>query len=115
MSKKTPADYLRDLLNELDDIEAFTAGGRDVFMADRKTRKAVIRSYEIIGEICKRLPSDLRSSYPQVDWQRLIRFRDFLAHYYEEVIIGNVWAAVEDLPNLRADVQAILDGLPPDE
>jgi uncharacterized protein with HEPN domain len=101
MSRKTPSDYLRDMLRELDDIAAFTASGRATFMTDTKTRKAVIRSYEVLGEIAKRLPEDLREATPELDWRRLIGFRDFLAHHYEEVILESIWVAVEDLPNLR--------------
>jgi len=44
----------------------------------------------------------------------LITFRDFLAHNYERVILNNIWAAVEDLPNLRATVAALLASLPDD-
>jgi uncharacterized protein with HEPN domain len=108
MSKKTTASYLRDMLRELDDVAAFTSGGKAVFLADSKTRKAVIRSYEVVGEIAKRLPADLRLANPQLDWRKLIGFRDFLAHHYEEVILDYVWDAVEDLPRLRAAVDAML-------
>ena len=111
MSKKTPSDYLRDILRELDDIAAFTSEGEAVFMTDAKTRKAVIRSYEVIGEATKRLPENLRREYAQVDWRKLIGFRDFLAHHYEEVILDLIWKAVEDLPNLRAAIEAVLAAL----
>lgn len=110
MTKKT-AEYLQDLLQELDDIAAFTLEGETVFRADRKTQKAVIRSYEVIGEICKRLPPELREVNPQIDWRKLITFRDFLAHNYDLVALRYIWEAVEDQPNLRATVQALLDGL----
>ncbi len=73
---KTSAQYLRDMLQELDDISTFTAEGEAVFMSDVKTQKAVIRSYEVIGEICKRLSPNLQASNPQIDWRRLITFRD---------------------------------------
>ncbi|HMN15459.1 MAG TPA: hypothetical protein PKD55_24345 [Bellilinea sp.] len=55
MSKESPADCLRDLLGELDDIEAFVSKGRTVFFTDTKTRKAVIRSVEVVGEMDERL------------------------------------------------------------
>ena len=117
MSKKTPADYLRDILKELDDVTAFTSGGKAAFMSDAKTRKAVVRSYEVVGEVAKRLPDDLRQTHDQVDWRKLIGFRDFLAHHYEEVILELIWSAVEDLPNLRAAIEAVLAAVevPPDE
>lgn len=47
---RTNADYLRDMVQELDDIAHFTLEGEASFMRDVKTQKAVIRSYEVIGE-----------------------------------------------------------------
>jgi len=76
---------------------------------------AVIRAYEVVGEIVKRLPQSLKDANPQINWKKLIGFRDFLAHNYEEVILQYVWNAVEDLPNLRAAVEAMLASLPDDE
>jgi uncharacterized protein with HEPN domain len=113
--KKPVADYLQDLLQELADIAAFTTEGRDAFMGDVRTQKAVIRSYEVVGEIVKRLPAELRAANPQVDWRRLATFRDFLAHNYELIVLRNIWEAVEDVASLRAEVEAILHRLPPDD
>ena len=112
---KTTADYLRDLLQELDDITAFTSEGESAFVQDVKTQKAVIRSYEVIGEIGKRLPDEFRKANPQVDWRRLITFRDFLAHNYELIGLRYVWDAVKDAPNLRATIENMLASLPDEE
>lgn len=60
-------DYLEDILREIDDVEAFTTEGRTAFMLDRRTQKAVMRCYEIIGEIVKRLPLELLDSHPEVE------------------------------------------------
>ena len=106
--RKSVADYLRDFLQELTDVADFTTEGRAAFMNDIRTQKAVIRSYEVIGEIAKRLPPELSTANPQIDWRKLTMFRDFLAHNYEMVVLRNVWAAVEDLPRLRAQVEALL-------
>jgi uncharacterized protein with HEPN domain len=108
---KSDAAYLRDLLRELDDIALFTAAGEAAFMTDVKTQKAVIRTYEVIGEICKRLSLALRTAHPEVDWRRLITFRDFLAHNYETIAMRFVWDAVIDLPTLRAMIETILTNL----
>ena len=72
--------YLRDLLTYINDIEQFTIGGKSGFVADRKTHYAVIRAYEVIGEIIKRLPDQLLDTQSQIDWRQVVRFRDFLAH-----------------------------------
>lgn len=112
--KKAVKPYLQELLAELNDIADFTVAGREVFRSDRRTQKAVIRSYEVIGEIVKRIPQDIRDTNPQVDWRKLAAFRDFLAHNYDDVILKNIWEAVEDLPNLKAKVEAVLNSLPDD-
>ena len=112
---KNSTDYLQDMLEYLDNVKTFTVDGREIFLNDPKTQFAVIRAYEVIGEIAKRLPAVLRDANPQIDWQRLINFRDFLAHNYERVILNNIWAAVEDLPNLRAAVAALLASLPDED
>jgi uncharacterized protein with HEPN domain len=111
MSKRNTIDYLQDMLQEMRDIAEFTQNGKTDFLQDTKTRKAVIRSYEIMGEIAKRLPESFRQMQTQVDWRRLIGFRDFLAHHYEEVILENVWEAVADLPNLRQAIEALISTL----
>lgn len=106
--------YLRDLLATLERIRKFTADGQDTFLHDEKTQYAVIRAYEVVGEIAKRLPDSLRDAHPQVNWRRLIGFRDFLAHNYEEIILEFVWKAVEDLPNLQTMIDNLLSELSED-
>lgn len=117
MTGKQPAHYLRDFLQELADITDFTREGRAAFEADVKTQKAVIRSYEVIGEIVKRFSPEFRAAHPQMDWQKLMRFRDFIAHNYDKVLTRFLWEAVEDLPALQAAVEALLakvEGSDPD-
>ena len=103
--------YLRDLLDQLQKVEHFTNGNREAFFTDEKTQYAVIRAYEVIGEIVKRLPQSMRESKSTNKLaQNRLNSRD-LAHNYEELILEFVWNAVEDLPNLQADVQALFNSL----
>lgn len=71
--------------------------------------------YEVVGEIVKRLPADLRQANPQIDWRKLAAFRDFLAHNYDEIILEFMWQAAEDLPVLQNAVEAVLASLPLDD
>ena len=109
--KKTTADYLQELLKELEKVQEFTRGGREEFFRNDQVNYSVIRCYEIIGEIIKRLPKSIRTQYTSVDWHRLAGFRDFLAHNYDEIILDFVWVAVEDVPNLSAKVKEVLQDL----
>ena len=111
----TTRAYLQDMSDYLAKAQAFTQHGREAFYADEMAQFAVIRVYEVVGEIVKRLPEDLRTQNPQIDWRKLAGFRDFLSHNYDEIILDFVWQAIEDLPHLRAAVDAILADMPPDE
>ena len=101
--------FLAHILAAIDDIESFTAEGRDVFMTDRKTQSAVVRQLAIVGEAVKNLSPALVSSEPSVPWRQIAGARDRLTHAYFSVDLDAVWSMVEqDLPTLRANVQRIV-------
>jgi uncharacterized protein with HEPN domain len=75
---------------------------------------AVRKAYEVLGEIAKRIPETLLAQQPTVRWKDLKKMRDVITHRYDEIDLGLVWNAVEDLPKLRAGVEALLASLPPD-
>ena len=66
----------------------------DDFLADRKTRDAVIRNCEVIGEAIKHIPDDFRKAHPDVDWQGLAGLRDVLIHQYFGVDHVTLWNIV---------------------
>lgn len=102
---------LRDMLNYLYELRNFAGEGRAALVASTKTQYAVIYAYQVVGEIAKRLPDDFRSAHPEISWRKLINFRDFLAHNYEKIALGPVWAAIESLPELIAQLEALVDSL----
>ena len=69
MPSKNPSQRLKDIVDNIDAIRAFTAGMTlDDFAADRKTTYAVTRALEIISEASRRLPDDLKRRNAGVDW-----------------------------------------------
>jgi len=69
MPSKNPAQRLRDILDNIDAIEAFTAGLDFAgFAADLKAVYAVTRALEIISEASRRLPDELKDRHPEIDW-----------------------------------------------
>jgi uncharacterized protein with HEPN domain len=108
--------YLDDLLERIRRIEVTTSSGRNEFMASFVIQDAVIRSFEVIGEIVKRLPPERLTAYPDIPWRQIAGFRDVLIHDYEKVDLEAVWQVVEeDLGSLKQAVEGLLSSLGDDE
>jgi uncharacterized protein with HEPN domain len=76
-------------------------------------QESVIRCYEVIGEIVKRLDPNLLAPYPHIPWKSISGFRDLLIHNYDEIRLDIVWEAVEDdLPAPKHAVEALLSSPP---
>jgi len=102
---------IRDMLRYLNEVQSFTQSGIDAFIADTKTQYATIYAYQVIGEIAKRLPETFRVAHPDIDWRKLIGFRDFLAHNYDKILVGSMWTAITDVAHLMSTLQALHDSL----
>jgi uncharacterized protein with HEPN domain len=106
--------YLKDVIRCAERILAYTAGGREEFVASTLIQDAVIRNFEIIGEAVKQISSELKAAHPEVEWRPIARFRDLLIHHYMGVDLNEVWnIVVGDLPDLRQHAERILDELGP--
>jgi uncharacterized protein with HEPN domain len=89
---KNPAQRLRDILDNIDLVEAFTSGLEyRVFQSDRKTVYAVVRALEIISEATRRLPDELKLRYPEIDWVAIAAAGNIYRHEYEGVDEALIW------------------------
>ena len=66
------------------------------FKSDRKTRDAVIRNLEVIGEATRNLPETLKEATVEVDWRKVAGLRNILAHEYFGVSIPILWDVVQN-------------------
>ncbi len=114
MSKKRDfRDYLHDILISIDSIQEFIAGmTQDQFLQDKKTRDAVVRNLEIIGEAVNKLPQDIQDKYPQASWREIVSMRNKMIHEYFGIDFEIVWQTMhEDLEPLKQTVKKIISGL----
>ena len=111
MSSKNPSQRLRDIIDNIDAIAAFTKDlDFSAFSADRKTVYADVRALEIISEASRRLPADLKDRRPEVDWSAVAAAGNIYRHEYEGVDLALIWHTVtRDLESLRNIASAEFD------
>ena len=104
--------YCQDILDRIRRIENYTAAGRDAFLESELLQDGVIRSFEVIGEVVKRLDPALTTRLSEVTWSDFAGFRDILIHQYHNVRLDLVWDfAQEDLPVLKEAALALVTDL----
>jgi uncharacterized protein with HEPN domain len=110
--RRAPQDCLRDILEAIGAIRAYTSGGRRAFESNTMARDAVVARLMQVGQAVKDAQSqglDLARLQPGIPWRDVAGMRDRLAHRYWAMDVGIVWGAVEtDLPRLDAAVREIL-------
>ena len=104
-------DNLEDAQKHGREILNFVSGmSLEQYSEDEKTRLAVERLFEIIGEALNRsykLDPELVDSIP--NYRQIISFRNILAHCYDTVEDRIVWGIIEEsLPQLLSDLESLL-------
>lgn len=103
--------YLWDIAQASRHIASFTAGKTLAeYQTDVLLRSAVERQFEIIGEALNQALRHFPELASRISTsQQIIAFRNRLIHGYATIVTDVVWAIiVEDLPQLRAEVEQLL-------
>lgn len=61
---------------------------------DQRTRHAVERNFEIIGEAASRMPVDHQARRKHIPWRVLKDFRNFIIHNYFGINNSIVWETI---------------------
>ncbi len=101
---------VRDILAALASIETYTEGmDRGAFVADRRTRDAVLHNLMLAGESVRWIPDVILEAHPEVPWRLLRGVRNVVVHEYFGIDDAILWVTVrDDLPPLVGDLEAIL-------
>lgn len=107
----SPLEYIRHMLDEIDYIMSRVSDiNYDFFCRDETLKRAFVRSVEIIGEASKKLPEDIKSMQPDIEWRKVTGMRDRLVHDYFGVDYTIVWdVALNKLPDLRVKLINLLN------
>jgi uncharacterized protein with HEPN domain len=79
------------------------------YEADSKTRHAVERNFEIIGEAVARIPDHYKTGHPDIEWRIIKDFRNFIIHDYFGINNRIVWNTIKGpLPVLLNSITILL-------
>jgi len=101
---------LFDILQSVEKIDEFT---RDISLdrlnIDERTKDAILRNLQVIGEASKNLPESLIADHPEVDWSGLAGVRDIITHRYFRVDWNLLWTSIrEELPVLKTQIRNLM-------
>lgn len=108
--KRSSSLLLFDIYQSIEKIEDFTGGiSFDQLLADERTKDAILRNLQVIGEASKNLPEPLIAAHPEVDWSGLAGVRDIVTHRYFRVDWHLLWTSVhEELPVLKNQIRNLM-------
>ena len=85
------------------------AADLDAYLADDKTRLAVERSLEIIGEAARRISPEFQTAHPEIPWPRIIAQRNVLSHEYDEIDQHLLWQTItQHVPELLTKLESLV-------
>lgn len=102
--------WLEDISRSIDEIFDFLPKNRDFFefQKDLKTKKAVERNIEIIGEAVNRITNHKNGQIEIQNARQIIGTRNRIAHEYDNISDEVIWTIiVRELPKLREEILKI--------
>jgi uncharacterized protein with HEPN domain len=99
--------WLEDILRSIEEIFEFLPEKRDFFefKKDLKTKKAVERNIEIIGEAVNRITNYKNSEIQIQNAKQIIGTRNRIAHEYDNISDEVIWTIIiRELPKLKDEI-----------
>ena len=111
--KRDYVTFLEDIIECASKIDTYTEDFLEAdFLADEKTKDAVIVRIQIIGEAAKNLSADFKRQYKNIDWKRSVKLRNIFIHHYFGINAKKLWhTAKVQIPDLKDKIEKILEDL----
>ncbi len=110
MSERDNCLLLEDIAEAINKVFKYTQGmNYDAFYCDDKTKDAVYRNFEIIGEAANQISKEFKSKYAMVGWSNLTGLRNRIIHGYFGVDPAIVWHIIQNnLKELKDTVNKMI-------
>ena len=110
MSERKTSLLLLDIHTSVNKILTYTRNLTfETYLSDDKTKDAVERNFEIIGEAASRIPDDFKKTHPNIEWRIIKDFRNFIIHEYFGIDDRILWDIVKHhLPELLIKISSLI-------
>ena len=100
---------LRDIVDAIEAIEAYSVSSYDEFLADSKTQDAILYNLIIIGEAANQISDEFQERHHTIPWSSMIGTRNIIVHGYDQVKLQIVWKILQrDLASLKSEIANVL-------
>jgi len=104
--------WLFDINSAISEIDGFFEEGKKIFenyRQDLKTKRAVERNLEIIGEAVKRI-LDKNSDIELTNARKIVDARNRIIHGYDTISDDVIWGIIiKYLPKLKSEVEELMN------
>lgn len=104
--------WLYDILNSINEIESYfvdTPKIFEIYQNDLRTKRAIERNIEIIGEAMSRILKE-NNSIEISNSRKIVDVRNRIIHGYDSVSDDVIWGIViKNLPVLKTEVSQLLN------
>ena len=103
--------FLADMQDASSKVVEFADGlSYEAFSSHGMAYHAIVRLMEIIGEAAKNIPDEVRERHLEVEWRRIGRARDLMAHHYFGLEDETLWEMVQQhVPELLAQLSLVIE------
>ena len=110
--KEEDLALLLDIYEQCTDIIDFTKAMKfSEFEKDKRTIKAVERSYEIIGIAANKISKETQVKLNNIHWGQIVGLRNKIAHEYGEIKVELLWEkaqlSVKELMKKLNDIEEL--------
>ncbi len=103
--------YVSDMIEFGEKILSYTKGlDQAEFVTDTLTYDATLRNLKLIGEAATRVPGDVHTAHPEIQWHRIIGTRNHMTQNYLSLNDDIIWNVIQnDIPKLLPALRKLLD------
>ena len=101
---------VQQMLQLIDRIENYTSkfNSAEDFYDDTKAYDATIMNFIVLGESVSKLSTEFKNLHKKIEWNKILSFRNILAHNYFGVNVDITWQIIKDkMPKLKQDLSEI--------